>query len=61
MATIKARIHRNSSEEMKRLGERCLKLREQGVSLSNIAHRFGVSYFTICRWIDKVNIGKKGR
>ncbi len=60
MATIKARIHRNTSERMRELGDRCLELRKQGVSLSNISKRFGVSYFTICRWIDKANKNKKG-
>lgn len=59
MATIKARIHRHTSEEMRRLGKKCLELYSQGVTLRNIAQRFGVSSFSVRRWIDKAEEERK--
>jgi len=53
MANYKTRHNRLSDEERVKLGEECVKLHEEfEVGWSEIAHRKGVSYNTVIRWVD---------
>jgi len=60
MATVQARIHQRSDDEIVRLGNRCLVLREQGCSFNVIGRRYNVGAAAVMRWIEKAQRRNSG-